>query len=147
MRLPVGARDVRGAAVADALVSGVVTFAWYAMPDVVASRGLRGLLKAGLLGGAVAYGAARGFERSDDAGAPGPGGGGPRDGGAVGAALVAVGAVTVATESALHRWGERLARRGVRAPHARVGLVAAVVAALAGAAGELLTASDEAPSG
>ena len=32
-------------------ISGLATLAWYAMPDLIGSRALRGVLKAGLLGG------------------------------------------------------------------------------------------------
>ncbi|MNW67504.1 hypothetical protein D3C74_460940 [compost metagenome] len=48
-------------------------------------------------------------------------------------------ALAVVGEKVAYRWGERLRARGVRAPHARVGLV---LGAAAGILGGLAPASD-----
>lgn len=56
---------------------------------------------------------------------------------AVGTAVVAGSlAATVAVERGVHRFGEHLAARGVRAPHTRIGVVAALLTAAATVAGE-----------
>ena len=163
------------------LTSAAVAFAWYAMPDVVRSRRVRGVAKVALLvptvviavgqirrsadAGAEAIRAAReeggsGLETADDrpearaesVGAAGPADGSANEGGAalgrsgsadgvgdgsplarraalVGAGVAVVGggvAATIAGERALFRLGERLGDRGVRWPHTRIGVAAAL---------------------
>jgi len=166
---------------AEALASGGLTFAWYALPDAVASRRARGVAKALLLVPLVAIGARQNARleaaepvrtgvletatppgdapEPDDAAPPadaaqrGPGDAPappapdpapqvrladvlPTDP-AKRAALVGVGLglvagsvwATVAGERALHRLGQRMAARGTRLPHTRIGLVSGALAA------------------
>lgn len=73
----VGEQDGRRAVV-DAVVNGVVTGAWYALPDVVASRRARGVLKVALLlGGAARSVPTDEADDGDSAGAGGDGGKAP----------------------------------------------------------------------
>lgn len=169
-----------GTAAGNAAVWGGGTFAWYAMSDVVPSRGLRAVLKTGIVAATGAWGwvqlqreHAHDHEAHDDA-APLDGdavldsrdgtdtSGGPDttariraltstapvlDGARVGlrpedllgslpwsrvALAVALTAAsiagTVATERAIHRYGDRLGARGVTAPHTRIGLAAGLLA-------------------
>ncbi|MFD6092698.1 hypothetical protein ACFWGN_11305 [Oerskovia sp. NPDC060338] len=167
--------DARSAA-----VYGLVTAAWYTVPDLVERRSTRALLKTvcGVSGIALLLrtedgrDALEGVRRLRDAmrepghdgalagtsasaaGATAPG---EADSGDVpdntlhgltpveitpaGKAAVATGAVVVlgvttalavVGEKVAYRWGERLRARGVRAPHARVGLVLGAAAAVLG---------------
>jgi hypothetical protein len=181
--------DVRatGTAVGDTMVWGAGTFVWYAMSDVVASRGLRGLLKTGIVAAAGAWvwvqvrrehdhGHDEAAVRDDDGGA-GAGGSADASGspdttariraltstvpvldgeraglrpehllGSLPWAPLALGAVvtaasiagTVATERAIHRFGDRLGARGVAAPHTRIGVVAGLLTVAAGLVGDEL---------
>lgn len=163
----------RAGQVGDTVLVGVVGVLWYALPDVVASRRRRGLLKAALIVAGGAYTWWR--EDSAPVGGPeerdaprAPGGAArvaPRPGtiaahvadgpvlspaalglpvdaegrflaGADSAALrygaaVAGIVLPVLVESAVHRFGARLAARGVSAPHTRVALVMGPLGALA----------------
>ncbi|MDI9628653.1 MAG: hypothetical protein QM286_08940 [Acidobacteriota bacterium] len=110
-------------------ISGLVTLAWYAMPDLIGSRALRGVLKAGLLGGWLVY-----AQRSMDAD--------PADllndqvwgsrevaCGALGLAGVVVG--TVAGEEAIFAFGERRRARGLKLAHTAPAFGWAVLSAAA----------------
>lgn len=150
---------------AEALASGGLTFAWYALPDAVASRRARGVAKALLLVPLVAIGARQNarlkaaepvrtgvLETATPPGdAPEPDDAAPPADAAPQvrladvlptdpakrAALVGVGLglvagsvwATVAGERALHRLGQRMAARGTRLPHTRIGLVSGALAA------------------
>ena len=167
--------DARSAA-----VYGLVTAAWYTVPDLVERRSTRALLKTVCGASGIALllrtedgrEALEGVRRLRDAmrepghddalagtsasvaGATAPG---EADSGDVpdntlhgltsveitpaGKAAVATGAVVVlgvttalavVGEKVAYRWGERLRARGVRAPHARVGLVLGAAAAVLG---------------
>ncbi len=118
-----------------AVVVGAGTFAWYAMPGAVTSRGLRALLKTGLaVGITAAYAACRprheavnGPDRVDElfnAANTNPGK-------AVAVGAVALGAgvgATVWGEKAMFRWGQRRRAAGRRWPF---GLPALIMGALA----------------
>lgn len=118
---------------AEVVTSGVVGFAWYALPDVVRSRRARGWLKAallvpvGLIGVAEAVLDTGSLGLADDDG--------PRAGRVavalgVGGLVLAAGAAGILTgERALYRLGERLAARGVSHPHTRIGVAAGLAAA------------------
>lgn len=127
------------------------TLAWYAVPDLVRSRGSRALAKTAVLASAVtlamtttregaeARSAVRDVRAAVDAVRPGDPRPGPDDGDgavstggtgrAVATGAVVVGGLTVAGVVAVlgERWayraGEHLRARGVRAPHTTVGLV------------------------
>lgn len=130
-------RDDRALAVA----AGVTSFAWYALPDVVRSRGARTLLKTVLLAKlATFYALTRGpraelngpdatdelFNAVNEA---------PGRAAVIGLGALGVGVgLTVLGEKAVYRFGERRRARGVRGAHA---VPAAVLGAL-GAAGVLL---------
>ena len=107
-----------------AVVTGLTTVAWYALPDVVPSRGLRGALKVGLLG---AFAGA--WTVVDKPAPPVPG---PdtidtalaairehpgRAAAVAGAAVAVSAALTVAGEKAIFGLGERRRARGVRCAH------------------------------
>lgn len=175
--------DARSAA-----VYGLVTAAWYTVPDLVERRSTRALLKTvcGVSGIALLLRTEEGRQalegvrrlrdtvrepgRDDDARVGGPasvaGAAAPGEGDSgevpdntlhgltpveitpAGRTAVATGAVVVlgvttalavVGEKVAYRWGERLRARGVRAPHARVGLV---LGAAAGILGGLAPASD-----
>jgi hypothetical protein len=153
--------------ITEALASGALTFAWYALPDAVPSRRARAAAKVALMVPVLGLAVAQ-FRRaweSSRAGAPdehAPSSGtlgriraltstpptldasvihapadaptkrrcpSPRQ-----AAALAVGALAlfgtvasmVATERGIHRYGQHLGARGVRLPHTRIGLVAAL---------------------
>lgn len=119
-----------------AAASGVV-FAWYAMPDVVRSRGVRTVLKTGLLG-VTAVGAAKAPQIYKAAGEDAPeitdlleG----RDPGVLlavgGAALVGGTVVTVASEKWIFGRGERLRADGRRWAHTPLALGLAALCGLA----------------
>jgi len=142
-----------------ALVTGLATAAYYAVPDVVRSRAARGWLKAGCLAAAVAVSvptAREGWQEArtawrdavaeddtadapgtaDSPDAPSPDAPGPVSparqaalGAAGAAALVASVAATVAGERWVFRRGEALAAAGVPFAHTRTGLVLGAVAA------------------
>lgn len=160
--------------VAEAVLSGAVSFAWYALPDIVPARRTRGWLKAALTVPLVALGVAQSRRAVDGADDDAPDGAVPvgatvsgdaaRDGaarlarvreltsvepvldpaslpgvaasGAQRAVLVGAGLLVAAGgallgvvgERAIFRYGERLAARGVRRPHTRIGVVAGLAA-------------------
>ncbi|WP_277207750.1 hypothetical protein [Isoptericola croceus] len=137
-------------------LSGVATFAWYAVPDLVRPRWARALAKTAVLTTAVALALATTREGEEARGAlrevqdqvrgavdqadeqvldqasaavePGTG-----RAVAAGAALVGglalAGTVAVLGERWAYRTGERLGERGLRAPHSTVGLVLGAAAA------------------
>lgn len=120
---------------------GLGTLAWYAMPDVIRSRPLRVLAKAGLSAALVA-----GIAATDDGQITTALGEsldtltdqvwGTKKAMAVGAgaalALVGTIAVTVIGEHAIYQRGERRRAEGVRAAHTRQGLVMGVLGVAAG---------------
>ena len=132
----------------DALVTGVATALWYALPDHVRSRRRRALLKVGILGALVGWSALSHPAPptpSVPAAAVDPtvvdGEREPtraevsRTAARTAVALAAVGAgaaLAVAAEEGLYRFGERSARRGARLPHTRDGLVLGAASALLG---------------
>lgn len=110
--------------------AGAITFAWYALPDLVRSRALRGLLKAGML---VAVTAATpcllpadSAPEPDELPWPPP----PAILAAGTAALAGSTAATVWGERAIFRLGERRRARGVRCAHALPALGLAALSAL-----------------
>ncbi|GAA1977315.1 hypothetical protein GCM10009718_12120 [Isoptericola halotolerans] len=137
------------------VISGVTTFAWYAVPDVVRPRWARALAKTGVLatGVLLAMGSTRegaearaavedlrsGIRSAQDQ----PRAAEPEvaelevasSGRAVVATAAVVGGMAVAGTLAVlgerwvYRFAERLRGRGVRAPHATVGLVLGAAAA------------------
>lgn len=117
-------------------VSGLTVLAWYALPDVVRSRGVRGVVKTGLLG-VTAAGAAMVPEIYPGAAASPPE---PRVEisrpaliAVAAGATVAATAATVWAEKAIFARGERRRARGVRWAHTPFALVLALgTAALAG---------------
>lgn len=127
-----------------ALVTGLTTAAWYALPDVVHSRGVRGALKVGLLG---AFAGAWAVVDTPATPAPGPdkidtvlqairehpG----RAAAVAGAAVALSTALTVAGERAIFAFGERRRARGARCAHTLPALVLGGIAA----AGVLLESS------
>lgn len=105
------------------LLLGVTTLLWYAAPDVVPDRRVRGVLKAGLLVGSAALFAVT----SDHDAETGDGETEMPDldwqtGVAVGAAIVAATAASVLAERWIHRGAQALGRKGLRWPHTVVGL-------------------------
>ncbi len=122
---------------AKAVAAGLTTFAWYALPDVVRSRGLRGVLKAGVLG---AFGAAWAAIDEPSRTAPGPdkidtvleairqnpGG----TAAVAGVAVATSSALGVAGEKAIFGFGERRRARGVRCAHTLPALVLGSIAAV-----------------
>ena len=119
-----------------ALVTGVTSFAWYALPDVVADRGLRGLIKVGMVGILVGSwvtldGSAL---RADDLNVdkvvaamrerPGS------TAAVAGVTIAASTALAVAGEKAIFAFGERRRARGVRGAHAAPALALGVMAAV-----------------
>ncbi len=127
------ARDDRALAVA----VGVTSFAWYAMPDAVRSRGVRTLLKTALLAKLGVFYALTNRPRPESNGpdatdelfhaanqAPGR---------ALAVGLAAVGTgvgLTVLGEKAVFGFGERRRRRGVRGAHTVPALVLAALGGL-----------------
>jgi hypothetical protein len=118
----------------DAVVTGVATAVWYALPDHVAARRQRMLVKATLLGASAGWSL---VSRPDpvlvaDLPAPPPRADRSRReraARAVVAGLVTAGAVAalVGFEVGTYRLGERSARRGVRLPHTRGAVVLGAV--------------------
>lgn len=134
-------------------IAGVSVALWYATPDFIHGRRPRALAKTAIVGGAaVAF--ARGPARSsvqtlagDQAeeqqatpSAPTPSGTrdrlrktDPRLLIGVGSSLLIAGIVlNIATERWIHRFGDRLARKGTLLPHTAIGLVAGSLTVLAG---------------
>lgn len=110
--------------------AGAITFAWYALPDLVRSRALRSLLKAGMLA-AVTAATPRLMpaDSEPDWGElpwPPP----PAILAAGTAALAGTTAATVWGERAIFRLGERRRARGVRCAHALPALGLAALSAL-----------------
>ncbi|KGM13758.1 hypothetical protein [Cellulomonas bogoriensis] len=159
-------------AVTGGLMTGAFATAWWALPDVVRSRPVRGLVKAGLVAASVAYEqrrAAHTPDRPDRPAAPDAHLQGVRDltsanpvlraedlGLAspepppsrpwMGTAVLAVGAVglTWAMERGVFVWGEKARARGDRSAHTRHGLILGVVfGALSTVATEALRRADE----
>lgn len=121
-----------------AVATGVLTTAWYALPDVVRSRPLRAVLKTCLAGGG---GAAWWVLRQTSAPEPGPDvydevihavNRAPGRALAIGAVALGGGtALSVAGEKALFALGERRRARGVRWAHTLPALGWGVVAGVA----------------
>lgn len=114
-----------------AAVSGAATLAWYAMPDLIRSRPLRGLLKTTILAGGTGYLARLMAQRGLDPGEVLEGQvWGTREvvSGVVGA--IAATAAMVASERAIFAFGERRRAQGHRLGHT---LPAVGLAALASA--------------
>ncbi len=114
------------------IASGLVTLAWYAMPDLIRSRGLRAVLKTGLLGvtgvGVTLLAQAHEDEisqiKQDVAEA--------EHGTAIAAAAIAAtAAVALVGEKLIYRHGERRRRNGRRLAHTVPALFWAVAGALA----------------
>lgn len=113
-----------------AISSGLAVTAWYALPDVVRSRGARGVLKVGILGAATAAWA---ILRVKTPPRPGPDTFDkalasiretPGKAAAVAAVAVTVStALTVVGEKATFAFGERRRARGVRWAHTLPALV------------------------
>lgn len=113
-----------------AALTGGITFAWYALPDAVRSRGMRVLTKAALLAGTGAVASRVVADQADSlpdpAALPAP----TPALVAGGAALLAAGtALTVWGEKAVFAFGERRRARGVRFAHTLPALLLAGVAA------------------
>lgn len=134
-------------------IAGVSVALWYATPDFIHGRRPRALAKAAILGGAaVAF--SRGLARSSmqtltgnqgeeqQANPSAPTRSGVRDrlrrtdprvliG--VGTSLLIAGiGLNIATERWIHRFGDRLARKGTLLPHTAIGLVAGSLTVLTG---------------
>ncbi|HHU38183.1 MAG TPA: peptidase S9 [Propionibacterium sp.] len=122
---------------------GLTTLAWYALPDLVRSRGARTVLKLGLVGaGGAAWVLAR-PEKPLPTGAQGPDTFDvlfeairtePATTLGLGAAIVGItAALTVAGEKAVFRFGERRRARGARGAHTVPALVLGVLGAASAA--------------
>lgn len=114
---------------------GGITLAWYAMPDAVRSRGVRALLKTGLLAAAVPATIAlapKGDASAPDLPWPPP----PKLVVAGSALLIAGTAATIWGEKAVFALGERRRARGVRFAHTLPALGLAALAALTVRLGE-----------
>ncbi|MBK8461674.1 MAG: peptidase S9 [Nigerium sp.] len=119
-----------------AAAAGLTTLAWYALPDVVHGRRLRGVLKTALLG---AFAGAWSVVDRPAASTPGPDRvdtilatvrENPGRAAAVAGTVVAVGtALTVAGERAIFAFGERRRARGVRCAHTLPALALGALAA------------------
>lgn len=125
--------------VPQAAVMGLTTLAWYALPDVIRSRGVRTTLKLGLLGlGSAGWVLAR-PEKAVPAGAQGPDlldemfealRAAPGKSLGLGTAVIAMTvAGTVAGEKAIFGFGERRRVRGVRGAHTLPALALGVLGA------------------
>ena len=114
-----------------AAAAGAVTLAWYAMPDVVRSRGLRTVLKLGLLGGSFA--AHRAWAPADLEGLAELRHSVSDDAYAIGIGALALGSVlAVIGEQKIYRLGERRRARGRVLAHTGPALVLAGLAAASG---------------
>ena len=119
----------------DAALGAVFTYAWYAMPDVVHSRALRLLLKAGMSVAAITYILGR-MPEGDWQGLRTL----TRDSvadekltrGAVLGTLGVASAIGLAGESFIFRRGERRAWQGSAFPHSKQALVLGLLAAVGG---------------
>lgn len=125
--------------VAQAVITGVATALWYAMPDLVRSRPARVALKLGLIGAGGAGWVLARPEQADPVGPQGPDvfdevfeavRSKPAESLGIGASVVGLSAVIgVLGEKAIFRFGERRRARGVRGAH----LVPAIVLGVLGA--------------
>ncbi|WP_417217681.1 hypothetical protein [Arthrobacter sp.] len=148
------ASGASGARLRRAGISGLAVALWYATPDYLRGRRSRAVAKTAILSGAAAAFAWAPASPSappvpDDAalgdtprepGAPAPAGTGgrrwtanPRVVIVVGGALLLAGiGLNIATEKWIHRFGDRLVRKGTLLPHTAIGLVAGSLTVLAG---------------
>ena len=133
-------------------VGAGATLAWYALPDVVRSRPLRGVMKAGLLG-AIGWSlvsmlpdepelapyddevdCSKGAEAADEDPLEGVTEAAPCELAVLGGAVAGSALVTLALERWLFRRGERRRASGVRFAHTRQGLALGGLAAVLDAA-------------
>ena len=150
-------------------MTGTATTLWYALPDLVPSRAARSWVKAALATAVVGWSLrssrpplSEGATPSTDGAADGPASEGPSlppdDGDRVGwrgvvglvvlvcavlGGLVGSVVMTVASDRAVHRLGERAARRGASYPHSRH----AVILGAAAAVSDLWIRPDSRPRG
>lgn len=131
------------AAPARAAVMGLTTLAWYALPDLVRSRGVRTVLKLGLLGAGGAGWVLARPEKPLPTGAQGPDAfdevfeairNEPLKTLGMGAVIVGLTTVlSVAGEKAIFRFGERRRTRGARGAHTVPALVLGALGAASAA--------------